>query len=125
MPDANSTTAASIRFLDLDLLGRAREASVKTREDLDRLLSAKIGKYTSEDTSLVVFGSLAREEWTSKSDLDWTYLIDGGANSDHLKISQEIQRLLKDEGYAEPGPTGTFGNMAFSHDIIHQIGGPI
>lgn len=24
---------------------------------------------------------------------------------------------------AEPGPTGTFGNMAFSHEIVHQIGG--
>jgi hypothetical protein len=64
-----------------------------------------------------------RGEWTSKSDLDWTYLIDGEANSDHLKISQHIQGLLRDNGYEEPGPTGTFGNMAFSHDIIHQIGG--
>jgi len=90
---------------------------------LDALLSTKSGKYASEDTSLVVFGSLAREEWTSKSDLDWTYLIDGGANSDHLKISQEIQKHLKEAGYVEPGPTGIFGNMAFSHDIIHQIGG--
>jgi hypothetical protein len=90
---------------------------------LDSLLSAKIGKYASEDTSLVVFGSLAREEWTFKSDLDWTYLIDGGANSDHLRISQEIQRVFKEAEYAEPGPTGIFGNMAFSHDVIHQIGG--
>src|SRR5260370_17925464 len=123
MPDAKSITAASPGLLNLDQLGRAREASLKTREELDALLSAKIGKYASEDTSLVVFRSLAREEWTSRSDLDWTYLIDGGANSDHLRISQEIQRLLRDEGYTEPGPTGTFGNMAFSHDIIHQIGG--
>jgi len=90
---------------------------------LDVRLSAAVGKYTTEDTSLVVFGSLARGEWTSKSDLDWTYLIDGEANSDHLKISQQIQRVFRDEGYEEPGPTGTFGNMAFSHDIIHQIGG--
>jgi hypothetical protein len=50
-------------------------------------------------------------------------LIDGEANSDHLKISQQIQRLFLREEYEEPGPTGTFGNMAFSHDIIHQIGG--
>jgi predicted nucleotidyltransferase len=123
MSDAKSITAASPGLLDLGPLRTAREASLKTREDLDALLSAKIGKYSSEDTSLVVFGSLAREEWTSKSDLDWTYLIDGEANSDHLKISQQIQRLFLKEGYEEPGPTGTFGNMAFSHDIIHQIGG--
>jgi Nucleotidyltransferase domain len=34
----------------------------------------------SEDISVVAFGSLAREEWTSGSDLDWTLLIDGGAD---------------------------------------------
>ena len=123
MPDVKSPTSASLGPLDLDTLRRARQASVKTREELDGLLSSKIGKYASEDTSLVVFGSLARGEWTTKSDLDWTYLIDGGANSDHLKISQEIQKHLKEAGYVEPGPTGIFGNMAFSHDVIHQIGG--
>ena len=115
--------SASSGLLNLDRLRKASEASLKTREDLDVLLTDKIGKYASEDSSLVVFGSLARAEWTSKSDLDWTYLIDGGANSDHLRISQEIQRHLKEAEYAEPGPTGIFGNMAFSHDIIHQIGG--
>jgi predicted nucleotidyltransferase len=120
-PDANAP--ATIGLLDSEVLQKARTASLKTRGDLDNRLSAEIGKYASEDTSLVVFGSLARGEWTSKSDLDWTYLIDGEANSDHLKISQQIQRLFLDWGYEEPGPTGTFGNMAFSHDIIHQIGG--
>src|SRR3954454_18635520 len=95
MPDGTSITAGSPGILDLDPLRTAREASRKTRENLDSLLSNKIGKYVSEDTSLVVFGSLARGEWTSQSDLDWTYLIDGGANSDHLRISQEIQSILK------------------------------
>jgi predicted nucleotidyltransferase len=123
MLDANPSTATSTNLLDSVVLRKAREASLETREELDRILTSEIGKYTSEDTSLVVFGSLARGEWTSKSDLDWTYLIDGEANSDHLKISQQIQRLFLREGYEEPGPTGTFGNMAFSHDIIHQIGG--
>jgi hypothetical protein len=50
-------------------------------------------------------------------------LIDGGANSDHLLIAQKIRKILEEANYQEPGPTGTFGNMAFSHDIIHQIGG--
>jgi predicted nucleotidyltransferase len=121
MPDAKPIPATGL--LESDVLRTAREASRKTREDLDALLSSEIGKYASEDTSLVVFGSLARGEWTSKSDLDWTYLIDGGAKSDHLQITQDIQRVLKENQFGEPGPTGTFGNMAFSHDIIHQIGG--
>jgi hypothetical protein len=72
-----------------------------------------------------VFGSLARGEWTSGSDLDWTYLIDGGANSDHLLIAQKIGKLLEENKakFRPPSLTGTFGNMAFSHDVIHQIGG--
>ena len=125
MPDTGSTPATATEFLNSELLRTCREASQKKREELDQLLSANIPKYTSEDTSLVAFGSLAREEWTSGSDLDWTYLIDGGANSDHLLISQEIRRLLeKEKGkFKPPGQTETFGNMAFSHELIHQIGG--
>ncbi len=54
------------------LLRTCRDAALRTREELDKLLSGEIPGYTSEDTSLVVFGSLARGEWTSGSDLDWT-----------------------------------------------------
>jgi predicted nucleotidyltransferase len=125
MPGTEPTTATSADFANSGLLRTCREAALKTREELDQLLSKEIPGYTSEDTSLVVFGSLARGEWTSGSDLDWTYLIDGGANSDHLLIAQKIQRLLEENKvkFRPPRLTGTFGNMAFSHDIIHQIGG--
>ncbi len=112
-------------LLELTPLPTVREAALRVREELDAILSSKIPKYASEDTSLVVFGSLARQEWTSASDLDWTYLIDGQANSDHLVIAQKIRKILNEqkERFRPPGQTGTFGNMAFSHDIIHQIGG--
>ena len=125
MTAGEGTGATVSNFLQLTPLPASRDAASKTREELDELLSAAIPKYTSEDTSLVVFGSLARGEWTSGSDLDWTYLIDGQANSDHLLIAQKIQKLLKDhkEKFRPPGQTGTFGNLAFSHDVIHQIGG--
>src|SRR5260370_18659745 len=125
MAGTKPKTRTSTGFLNSGQLQEARDFSLKTREGLDALLTAQVGKYTSEDTSLVVFGSVARGEWTSGSDLDWTYLIDGQANSDHLLIAQKIQKLLKDhkEKFRPPCQTGTFGNMAFSHDIIHQIGG--
>src|ERR1700675_4263167 len=123
MPDTRPTAAT--HFLNSGMLQKCRETSREKREELDRLLSASIPKYASEDTSLVVFGSLARQEWTSGSDLDWTYLVDGGANSDHLRISQEIRRTLEAGigKFKPPGQTETFGNLAFSHDLIHQIGG--
>jgi predicted nucleotidyltransferase len=125
MPGMESTAATSGEHPNSGLLRTCREAALRTREELDKLLSSKIPGYTSEDTSRVVFGSLARGEWTSGSDLDWTYLIDGGANPDHLLIAQRIQQVLEENEatFPPPGPTGTFGKMAFSHDIIHQIGG--
>jgi len=125
MKAAEPASTTPSNFLDLSPFPATRAASKATREKLDELLTAKIGKYASEDTSVVVFGSLARSEWTSRSDLDWTYLIDGQANSDHLRIAQEIHKVIGDhpELFRPPGQTGTFGNMAFSHEIIHQIGG--
>jgi hypothetical protein len=123
MLGAKSIPEASTGLLNSETLRTAREKSLEMRQYLDDILSREIGKYASPDTSLVVFGSLARGEWTTSSDLDWTYLIDGGAKSSHLQITQDIQRVFKEKGLAEPGPTGTFGNMAFSHDIVHQIGG--
>jgi predicted nucleotidyltransferase len=117
----NSATMPS-GFLDAPPMPQARADSKRIREELDSLLTQELGKYASEDTSLVVFGSLARGEWTSGSDLDWTYLIDGQANSDHLRIAQKINGLVR-KRFIGPGATGTFGNLAFSHELIHQIGG--
>lgn len=116
---------------DVPRLSKARDDAQNRRQELNNLLQDEIARrdsiksFGSEDTSLVVFGSLARDEWTSGSDLDWTYLIDGQANSDHLVIAQEIHRVLKthSDRFPSPGQTGIFGNMAFSHEIIHQIGG--
>src|SRR5436309_7847666 len=119
MSGSELSTINASQFLALKPLPEALEKAAAVRVKLDQILFEKIPKYTSEDTSLVVFGSLARGEWTSASDLDWTYLIDGQANSDHLRISQKIQEVLEEAHYLPPGGTGIFGNMAFSHDIIH------
>jgi len=123
MPEATPAIGGMKNLLEAEPFRRYREEAARVRASLDELLSNEIPAYASDDTSLVVFGSLARGEWTSGSDLDWTYLIDGQANSDHLKISQKIQTTLEKAGFVPPGATGTFGNMAFSHDVIHQIGG--
>lgn len=76
-----------------------------------------------DDTSLVVFGSLARGELTTGSDLDWTLLVDGRADEAHYSGAQAIARLFEAENVKKPGPTEVFGNYAFSHQIVHQIGG--
>jgi predicted nucleotidyltransferase len=80
-------------------------------------------KIDSEDISIVVFGSLARREWTSGSDLDWTMLIDGEADHEHAHTAHKFSELLEKAEFRSPGATRTFGTLTFSHNVIHQIGG--
>lgn len=92
------------------------------------ILFAELRKFTSDDVDIVVFGSLARREWTSGSDVDWTMLIDGQADVRHRETARAIERLLGEIIIAgsplkRPGGEGIFGNMAFSHEIVHHIGG--
>ncbi len=75
------------------------------------------------DTSLVVFGSLARDEWTGGSDLDWALLVDGQADPVHTEIVRRMRDLVGELGFKDPGPTGVFGGLAFSHELVHRIGG--
>jgi predicted nucleotidyltransferase len=75
------------------------------------------------DTSLVVFGSLARGEFTDASDIDWTLLVDGITIPEHLTVARQISEELAKLKSKPPGRTGTFGNMGSSHNLIHCIGG--
>ena len=114
---------------------RAHEESERAKADLLALLHRDVGeKFASEDANLVVFGSLGRSEWIDwLSDLDWTFLVDGQCKPGHFQIAQDIREALRQEcrqgkdgkeyRFAEPGATGTFGNMGFSHQLIHLIGG--
>lgn len=77
----------------------------------------------TDEGSLVVFGSLARGEYTVDSDLDWTILIDGRADSLHLEIVHSLKHKLKEAKFKVPGPTEVFGGLVFSHDLVHAIGG--
>lgn len=75
------------------------------------------------DTSLIVFGSLARREWTQKSDLDWTVLVDGQVEGSHPEAAKRVQKVADELQFQKPGPTGMFGRLTFSHDLVHLIGG--
>lgn len=99
-----------------------RKARQKTSE-INHKLTDKLSLLSTKETSIVVFGSLARKELTVDSDIDWTLLIDGPASSKHLDIKNKIGIDIKVLGIKQPGQEGTFGDLAFSHDIIHKIGG--
>lgn len=101
---------------------RLREARLLSRKQRAAITEAARG-LDSADTSIVVSGSLARDEFTMGSDLDWTLLIDGSADPQHHSLFQKVDQVIKRLGAKEPGREGTFGAMVFSHGLIHEIGG--
>jgi Nucleotidyltransferase domain len=101
-----------------------RKAIANTERDLtelERLLLPSDGRALAENVSLVFFGSLARGESTSQSDLDWTLLVNGEVDGQHFSLSQSIRKKLRDK--IGPGTTGAFGGLVFSHELVHCIGG--
>jgi predicted nucleotidyltransferase len=102
----------------------------KSATEVRQLLEEALGDIPSSDIDIVAFGSLARGEWTSGSDVDWTLLIDGQASPDHRSTARQVAKLLSTIQYEgknlpEPGAEQIFGRMAFSHEIIHHIGGQV
>jgi len=78
---------------------------------------------TADEAAFIVFGSLARQEFTEGSDLDWAILIDGRADAEHWRIVHDIGDSLRSMKFVAPGRTGLFGNLVFSHNLVHEIGG--
>lgn len=108
---------------DWKSINKAQRATDAMIKELQAKLLPGPERPISEDVGLVFFGSLARHEWTSKSDADWVLLIDGEANQQHFTAAREIARGLDSLGLKAPGNAGTFGDLAFSHDLVHRIGG--
>jgi predicted nucleotidyltransferase len=77
----------------------ARELSVQTRSTLKEDLLG----VDSEDCSVVVSGSLARDEFTPGSDIDWTLLIDGQADPGVIEILPKIERAARVKHFETPG----------------------
>lgn len=106
-----------------DEIFKAEQLTENNFEKIRSQLKHLPSPITSTDADLVVFGSIARNECTVSSDADWTLLIDGQANSNHLSIAHIIEEALAKTGLTEPGKSGMFGQITFSHDLINYIGG--
>ncbi len=84
---------------------------------------AALGSLETPSTAIIVTGSVGRWELTSGSDFDWYLLIDGPSNPDHFVLARRIEEVVEDLGLKKPGPTGTFGQLVSSHDLVHYIAG--
>ena len=100
-----------------------QKARAACRDHTSKIRDLVRGLKPSSNTSIVAFGSLAREEWTSGSDVDWTLMVDGPADMRHFEVAKSVEEALQSAGYKEPGQTGTFGAMSSSHELVHYIGG--
>jgi predicted nucleotidyltransferase len=100
-------------------LRRARELAESKPAELRHALA----HLDSEDTSIVVSGSVARDEFTERSDVDWTLLIDGQSDPGHYELTKTTEDIVRPIAKKSVGQEGTFGTMVFSHDLVHQIGG--
>ncbi len=117
-------TASLLKSCGLDCINisAARALALEQRKIIQETMEKK--NLIPADASLIVFGSLARDEVTQGSDVDWSLLVDGQANGDHHDASMAIKSTLENDlELAKPGPTGTFGSLVFSHELVHQIGG--
>lgn len=103
-------------------IARSRAAARTRLEEIGTLLRDE-GLIPS-DCEFVAFGSLARLEVTQGSDVDWTLLVDGPADPHHKETALAIETALEAKDFKAPGRTGTFADLAFSHELIHRIGGP-
>ena len=75
------------------------------------------------DIDFVVFGSMARDECTAQSDVDWTLLLDGQSDPNDFETARYIKSKLVESKLIGPSSSGLFGQITFSHDLIHYIGG--
>lgn len=104
------------------------EAARIAAQDVQRLLSQILPKVSSADIDVVAFGSLARQEWTIGSDVDWTILVDSPAELEHRQLAREVEMAIAQASYKgrrlpQYGSQGVAAHLTFSHDIVHNIGG--
>jgi hypothetical protein len=100
-------------------IAASREQSARMAERITRELLHLV----PPETTLVVFGSLARCELTAGSDVDWTLLVDGAADPYHQDAAHRIGSRMREKQLTAPAAGGPFGSLTFSHDLIHNIGG--
>ena len=126
-PDLFPTVTLLAKECRAKWLGYEKAAKATTRGE-KKLIKAletgmPFGSFLDADSSLVICGSFARYEMTDESDYDWTLLIDGVVNNQHSDYAKDVFNSLHNAGLVEPGSSGTFGNLVFSHDLVHRIGG--
>ncbi len=102
---------------------QAIEAARRTTENLVSRLTEALGELGDPNIAVVTTGSLGRGEATKDSDADWVLLVDGLSNPDHALLIREVGNRIREILPKDVGPTGTFGDIVVSHQLVHYIAG--
>jgi predicted nucleotidyltransferase len=86
-------------------------------------LNTGLVQFTSKDSSVVIVGSLARQEFTAASDVDWMLLVDGLSDPKYLDIVYQVNIEVARLTDTKIGVEGYFGTVVSSHDLVQHIGG--
>ena len=108
-------------------LAQARAAAIEVTSEIQSAIKSEVD-LVSSDATVVLYGSLARGEWTTGSDVDWALLVDGQSDPDHHDCLHAIPNALDTIQYqgralVPPGSSGTFAQLVFSHDLVLSVGG--
>lgn len=101
----------------------AIQAARGKTEEIAHALSDAVADLQDSNFSIVVTGSLGRREATEGSDADWILLVDGPSDPGHAIIARKIEQRIREVVPKDVGPTGTFGNIVASHELVHYIAG--
>ncbi len=98
----------------------ARVLSLQTLRDLQDALPDT----DSEDTSILVLGSLGREEFTPGSDIDWNLLLDGIANPGHHALATQVRRAINKISAKDVGREGVSAtwDRTDRRAVLHRCG---
>ena len=80
--------------MEWSFIAEARRRTADLRSKLDALASL-----ATEDAATIVYGSIGREEVTESSDVDWTILVDGPTDPNHIHLVTRTTNLLKSLGF--------------------------
>jgi len=122
--------AESIAHLGLEGSVPGLSGAIKRSEETTKRIHAALSDFDAGGVmDVVAFGSLARQEYTTASDVDYLVLV----NAMHTDpaapraLLQRVKTLLADEAKADgsskaPGTSGIFGRAIGVFDIINQVG---
>jgi predicted nucleotidyltransferase len=117
--------AAKLMGIELPALEEASKASQKLLSDYKKLLYEKLSKdlpEAFEETDVVLFGSIAREEGSSRSDCDYYVLQKGAPPSTTRKLIMAMEEMLVDLEIRRPGAQRVFGEIVVAANLYESIG---